>query len=127
MIMKSRPFEVGDLLVIQKMGFMEDGVLYSDVTKIDCFMKNGLMRCALDDRESTLIYKLDTTLDSNCIKTIRKPRKGNTESRKIVAIAARTAKKECNWYARKYCEFDYWTEIAQLAWNLYQKQKLMLK
>ena len=122
----SRPFEVGDLVVIHLFGFLKEGETFVDVSKIDCFMRNGDMRCCLDNRESTPIYKVNPSV-SFCIKTIRKPRPGNAESREIVAISAKNAKNETNFFCRKFYEIGFWKEPAKKAWELYQKQRSLLK
>jgi len=83
-----RPFEIGDVVVIHLEGFLKENEIFIDVSKVDCFMKNGNIRCCLDDRESTMVYTISPH-DTLCIKTIRSPRHGTAKERRMVAVLAR--------------------------------------
>ena len=127
----SRPFEVGDL-VMSTIGI---GVVVS-------FYKNKKV-VEVEINENTYYFSIATGKECNFssavefddgeIKTIRHPRKGNAESRAIVAMLARRYKNAVikNWKKVK-SKKDTSLHIIYKSWDVsgrdsYKKAKSMLK
>lgn len=126
---KQRPFEKGDLVFSKKYGA---GIVVS--------IKDNTGGIDFQSGEKKMIYSLESGVlafsNFDVIKAIRQPRKGNAESRAIVAMLAREKRITLIDMSRHYTEEGregaYWEKRKSdnNRWDCgrhYQKAKSMLK
>ena len=116
-----RPFEVGDLVVVNNRGRHKNG----NIIRID----KHRMLVVFRNNPVGVYYILNTlrcseNKNSNChkITCVRKPKKGNAESRAIVAMLARRYRKE-----PRVIEKQTDMEFCRGLYTAYDLAKLMLR
>ena len=127
--MNNRPLEVGDMVVIRNRGKISEGLIagvYKHRIAVRFNNKAGCQEYVI----STMRNSANKDSDCNKVICIRKPRKGNAESRAIVAMLAIECRK-----ALSVKKQDYESEFKRGArckdktskLRLYEKAKSMLK
>ena len=126
--MSNRPFEVGDLIISKRYG---NG--FGVVVSISDSEKSG--KAVFDGTDYEKVFLTETGIfkyfDLEKIKTIRRPRKGNAESRAIVAMLARNVHKKAlqlHSYTKHEVQFKkIYNVLRECDSGLYVKAKSMLK
>ena len=116
-----KQFEVGDLVIVNNRGIHKSGniIRINEYRMVVVFRNNPVGVCYI---LNTL--RCSAAKNSNChkITCVRKPRKGNAESRAIVAMLARRYRKE-----PRVIEKQTDMEFCRGLYTAYDLAKLMLK